>query len=108
MAKILPRPRLTTAQPWAKFPGSPNSQPVLCRQVFFTRPARFFAFSSLGPNRHSNVYGRWSDLPAIEEGNCAESNRDIDCAYRIHFSSRSADERLESTGRLPGSPEHVE
>jgi len=36
-----------------------------------------------------------SDLPVTEEGNCAESDRDFDCAYRIHFDSRSADERLE-------------
>ena len=49
-----------------------------------------------------------SDLPAIEEGNRAESDRDFDWAYRIHFDSRSADKRLEPTGRLPGSPEHVE
>ena len=55
------------------------------------------------------VYAIWQgDLPATEEGNCAESDRDFDCAYRIHFNSRSADERLELTGRLPGSPEHVE
>ena len=56
------------------------------------------------------VYAIWRGraMPATEEGNCAESDRDFDCAYRIHFNSRSADERLEPTGRLPGSPEHVE
>jgi len=49
-----------------------------------------------------------SDLPATKEGNCAESDRDSDCAYRIHLNLRSADERLESTGRLPGFAERVE
>jgi hypothetical protein len=49
-----------------------------------------------------------SDLLATEEGNCAESDRDFYCAYRIHLNSRSADERLEPTGRLPGSAEQVE
>ena len=47
-------------------------------------------------------------VAATEEGNCAESDRDFDCGYRIHFNSRSADARLEPTGRLPGSAEHVE
>jgi len=28
--------------------------------------------------------------PATEGGNCAESDRDFDCAYRIHFNSRSS------------------
>jgi hypothetical protein len=50
-----------------------------------------------------------SDLPATEEGNCAESDRDFDCAYRIHFNSRSsADQRLERTGCLSGTEEHYE
>ena len=54
------------------------------------------------------AYAIWQSRAISEEGNCAESNRDFDRAYRIHFNSRSADERLELTGRIPGSPEHVE
>jgi hypothetical protein len=53
-------------------------------------------------------YGGVERSPRNRGGQLAESDREFDCAYRIHFNSRSADERLESTGRLPGSPEHVE
>ena len=50
----------------------------------------------------------YGGVAATEEGNCAESARDFDWAYRLHLNSRSADVRVEPTGRLPGSAEQVE
>ena len=41
----------------------------------------------------------YGGVAATEEGNCAESDRDFDCAYRIHFNSRSA----ESAWSQPGA-----
>jgi hypothetical protein len=36
------------------------------------------------------LYSTLCQHPATEGGNCAESDRDFDCACRIHFNSRSS------------------
>jgi hypothetical protein len=54
------------------------------------------------------VYSIWRGRAISEGAIVLKAIVIFDCAYRIHFNSRSADERLELTGRLPGSAEHVE